>query len=450
MSITPLFKRPSRIILVAAVLAAAFTGAAFWWQKAAQDTAPLIAALDAFTGDWKGEATIEGANGTTLAKLTVTRRYSWVGERQIVETRFHAEAEGYATRTMQWVENGRLRAVVTGPEGMPHNFVGARTAEGILWTNLERPDSDCLERLVVRAGKTSMQTASFTNVRLGNISGLVGVAAIFERQQSPGFTPEAEKLQKVVSRVDELERSLAVVVKERAELREMLARAEQARTAVATNGAGSAAGETARSNRLEINSSPSGLGFELHVIGEHGQPATRTVLTGMTPVRLEALPVGDYTVTIHSASSPDVIHHVALREVGDVVLYHRQQSRPAGATPTTPEATPAPAPVAPSAAPASEGSEQQIARIGELDQAPKPVRTVLPRLEGMRKYAGQNVNVSVLVDEKGMPRDVTVPDIDDERLVELCSDAVSKWRFNPGMMDGRPVAVRVTVPFALR
>ncbi len=331
MSLTTFLQRPVRILIAAAMLASVITGAAFWWKHTPHNTAELIGALDAFTGDWTGEASIEGSNGAILASLPVTRRYLWVGGRQIVETHFHAGTEAYTTRAMQWVENGRLKAVVTGPEDMPHNFVGARTADGILWTNVDRPDSDCLDRIVVRDGHPSMQTASFTNLRLANISGLVGVAAHFKPRAPGEGSPESAVLKRVETRVSAIEQTLDQAAKERTELRGLLARAEQARAAGEAAAAMAARRQASHGNRLQIHSTPAGLAFELHPTGSPGDGPSPTMLEGKTPVTLEALPAGDYAVVLHSAGAPDVVHYVTLRAEGDVVLFHRQITAAGGA-----------------------------------------------------------------------------------------------------------------------
>jgi TonB family protein len=60
------------------------------------------------------------------------------------------------------------------------------------------------------------------------------------------------------------------------------------------------------------------------------------------------------------------------------------------------------------------------------------------------KYQGE-VWLSVVVDEKGIPQDVKVTRKLGLGLDEKAIEAVMKWRFRPGLKDGKPVAVRATI-----
>ncbi len=78
-----------------------------------------------------------------------------------------------------------------------------------------------------------------------------------------------------------------------------------------------------------------------------------------------------------------------------------------------------------------------------------PVATFKPEPEYSEearkaKYQGE-VWLSVVVDEKGVPQDIKVTRKLGLGLDEKAIEAVRKWRFKPGMKDGKPVAVQATI-----
>jgi TonB family protein len=60
------------------------------------------------------------------------------------------------------------------------------------------------------------------------------------------------------------------------------------------------------------------------------------------------------------------------------------------------------------------------------------------------KHQGE-VRLQVIVDEKGMPQQITIRKSLGLGLDEKAIEAVQKWRFKPGMKDGKPVAVQVLI-----
>jgi len=65
------------------------------------------------------------------------------------------------------------------------------------------------------------------------------------------------------------------------------------------------------------------------------------------------------------------------------------------------------------------------------------------------KYSG-TVLLSIVVDERGIPRDIRVVRPLGLGLDEKAIEAVRHWRFRPGMKNGRPVNVRATVEVSFR
>jgi len=88
-----------------------------------------------------------------------------------------------------------------------------------------------------------------------------------------------------------------------------------------------------------------------------------------------------------------------------------------------------------------------VYRIGGGVSAPLPIFKVEPDYsEEARKAKFQGtVILAIVVDDKGLPRDVKVLRPLGLGLDEKAIEAVQKWRFKPGMKDGRPVAVAATI-----
>jgi len=88
-----------------------------------------------------------------------------------------------------------------------------------------------------------------------------------------------------------------------------------------------------------------------------------------------------------------------------------------------------------------------VFRVGGGVSAPKAIYNPDPEYsEEARKakYQGE-VWLSVVVDEKGVPQDIKVTRKLGLGLDEKAIDAVRKWRFKPGMKDGKAVPVMATI-----
>jgi len=71
--------------------------------------------------------------------------------------------------------------------------------------------------------------------------------------------------------------------------------------------------------------------------------------------------------------------------------------------------------------------------------------------EEARKAKWQGtVVLSLIVDEKGMPEELKVVRALGLGLDQKAIEAVTKWRFKPGMKDGKPVAVQATIEVNFR
>jgi periplasmic protein TonB len=65
------------------------------------------------------------------------------------------------------------------------------------------------------------------------------------------------------------------------------------------------------------------------------------------------------------------------------------------------------------------------------------------------KFQG-TVVIALVVDEKGNPRDMRVVRPLGLGLDQKAIEAVEKWRFRPGMKDGKPVPVQATIEVNFR
>ena len=93
--------------------------------------------------------------------------------------------------------------------------------------------------------------------------------------------------------------------------------------------------------------------------------------------------------------------------------------------------------------------------VGELDKPLKARRRVAPIYprKARRLHKEGVVRVSFIVDEKGRTSEFKILEARPPGYFEKSAlNAVKKWRFNPGTVDGQPVKVRVDLPlqFQLR
>ncbi len=117
--------------------------------------------------------------------------------------------------------------------------------------------------------------------------------------------------------------------------------------------------------------------------------------------------------------------------------------------PVTPLAPPLPpepiAPPAPKPPPVPEVLEIAAVMPQVLD-APVPVYPPMARQAGVEG----RVILRVRVGRDGSARAVTLVRSDNELLDAAAREAVSRWRFRPGMQDGQPVDVWMTIPIRFR
>lgn len=81
-------------------------------------------------------------------------------------------------------------------------------------------------------------------------------------------------------------------------------------------------------------------------------------------------------------------------------------------------------------------------------EPPIPIRTVAPEIpkELQRDGVSGIVMVRCAIDEKGDVIDVQVEKSSQPELEQPALAATRKWKFRPAQQDGRPVAIKVSIP----
>ena len=85
----------------------------------------------------------------------------------------------------------------------------------------------------------------------------------------------------------------------------------------------------------------------------------------------------------------------------------------------------------------------------KVDQNPIPLKTPEPKYPTSLNREGISgiVSVSCVIDEKGKVISAKATKSTRAEFEQPALDAVQNWVFKPAMKDGKPVKVRVTIPF---
>jgi len=102
--------------------------------------------------------------------------------------------------------------------------------------------------------------------------------------------------------------------------------------------------------------------------------------------------------------------------------------------------------VTPPASPESQVIAEADLPAGRI--APRVVRVVAPVFPDELKRAGVEgeVRLACLVNEKGEVRHVALAGATNAQFVEPARQALQKWTFTPGSLDGQPVAMSLMIP----
>ncbi len=91
-----------------------------------------------------------------------------------------------------------------------------------------------------------------------------------------------------------------------------------------------------------------------------------------------------------------------------------------------------------------------IFELEELDERPRPITQVAPVYPDNMRRSGITARVSVImiVDEHGMVKNPRIETSTNSAFDKSALDAIKKWRFTPGVKDGRKVKTRMRQPFS--
>jgi periplasmic protein TonB len=183
------------------------------------------------------------------------------------------------------------------------------------------------------------------------------------------------------------------------------------------------------------------------------------VLRGMAPLDL-SLPPGEHVLSVEYPGGRKEERRLFV-QVGQTLELRFQPAAeakpevpapgpvdPPPATPPNPAPAAAPTPTPPSPAPAAV-DYNRVFEMNEVTRRPAPTNRVSPDVPSSFRRLGirGDVEVSAIVDRTGTVTSVSVIKTSNPELNEPTMAAMRRWRFRPAEKDGRPVAVRVVVPF---
>src|SRR4051794_24514051 len=92
-------------------------------------------------------------------------------------------------------------------------------------------------------------------------------------------------------------------------------------------------------------------------------------------------------------------------------------------------------------------ADTKVYKVGNGVSAPVPVVKPQPAYDAADYARGVHgdILVSVTVDQKGIPYDIHILRSLDAALDKKVMDALAKWKFSPGMKDGKPVIVQASI-----
>jgi hypothetical protein len=235
---------------------------------------------------------------------------------------------------------------------------------------------------------------------------------------------------------------------------------------------------------VEITSDPAGANYELRPAGSM-VVAPEARRSGQTPATLADLTAGEYTVTITRDGWPTHTQNVTVARNGTAKVAWTFQngvvkinSTPEGATVTRNNTRIGVTPL--TLADQNPGdvrfelnlaghepatlsgrvesgktlslaisllSVDRLANLAELDVKPQVLKQVQPEVPSGVNVPPGRVEIELTVTKTGTTKDLKIIRGAGTDFAKYCLDAAAKWTFKPGMINGRPMNVRVVVPF---
>ena len=100
--------------------------------------------------------------------------------------------------------------------------------------------------------------------------------------------------------------------------------------------------------------------------------------------------------------------------------------------------------------PAETARPSEIFDVTQVDTPPKAKSRVGAAPPSELLGTSGKVILSVMVDAKGRPRDIDVVSSDHQYFSVAATNSLKKWRFTPGLKEGKPVSCRIQLPFVFR
>lgn len=94
-------------------------------------------------------------------------------------------------------------------------------------------------------------------------------------------------------------------------------------------------------------------------------------------------------------------------------------------------------------------SMDRVVGMNELEQKPEIISAPSPQIPARLTQLGGRVELELVVTREGTTREIKIVQTPNPEVAKLCIAAASEWKFRPGLIGGKPVNVRVVVPFLI-